>query len=79
MPHGVNIRANWLTHRGDFSVKDDLGWTNVASDWLVDVRPTSQKAGLKILANQQSGTKPNFVAKILATKFGFEPDWSTWI
>ena len=23
----------------------------------------------------QSGTKPNLVAKILATKFGFVPDW----
>ena len=26
---------------------------------------------------EQSGTKPNLVAKILATKFGFVPDWWT--
>ena len=29
-----------------------------------------------ISATQQSGTKPNLVAKILATKFGFVPDCS---
>ena len=28
------------------------------------------------LDHQQSGNKPNLVAKILATKFGFVPDWS---
>ena len=27
----------------------------------------------------QSGTKPNLVAKILATKFGFVPDWNSVI
>ena len=25
--------------------------------------------------SNQSGTKPKFVAKILATNFGFVPDW----
>ena len=31
---------------------------------------------LKLFLTQQSGTKPNLVAKILATKFGFVPDCS---
>ena len=26
-------------------------------------------------AYNQSGTKPNLLAKIVATKFGFEPEW----
>ena len=29
----------------------------------------------KLQLKLNSGTKPNLVAKILATKFGFVPDW----
>ena len=41
---------------------------------MVDPQKTPHTSP-KRASYEQSGTKPNLVAKILATKFGFVPDW----